>query len=279
MEFRIFDSVSFFWLNESEINSLPKDQTDLEIKKLKIRSIAASGISSHDAICVHNKKSHFVYQPFHETVNLDVEACDLLLEYGYVCTLVFFTNLALIPFRMLNKLANPFVNHGLDFIHDLRTKNAKLAVLSFLSFVIDGFIGSVKTFYYGLGIGVAALDGMLLNPIRGFHAIELLERKYEPFPLNQGFSNIDERLKHLGLIDGKINPKDPEHPDELRFEILEGEIAIKEKADGDIFPTANYLEYQARIYGAFIKTQAELTLQKIQTFIQERWNKAEEASA
>ena len=278
MQIRFFDSLAFLWLKKEEIDLLPKDETDLRIARLTVNSI------NHDettwALChaVINRKSGYVYYPFEETTNLSDREIDLLPSYGNLCVKVFFTNFIMIPFRAAMKPIQAIYDNGQLFIQDLRERNAVLAVLSFTSFLIDGYIAALKTLYYGLGMSLAALDGILFNPVRGFHAIELLERKYEPVRMQVGFSNIDQKLIHLGKLDSCCDPKHPTLSDVQRFIPHDDDFEIKTKEPSDLFPLFPYLLHQLQRLLETLKEKSLDTAHSVRCYIATRWPSTDQRS-
>lgn len=276
MQIRFFDSLAFLWLKKEEIDLLPKDETDLRIARLTVNSITHDETTQALCHAVINRKSGYVYYPFEETTNLSDREIDLLPSYGNLCVKVFFTNFIMTPFRAAIKPVQAIVDNGQLFIRDLQEGNSVLAMLSFTSFLIDGYIAAFKTLYYGLGMSLAALDGILFNPVRSFHAIELLERKYEPVRMQVGFSKIDVKLSHLGKLDSCCDPKHPTLSDVQRFIPHADEFKIKTKEPSDLFPLCPYLLHQFLCLLEALKEKSLDTAHSVRCYIETHWLKAEQ---
>jgi hypothetical protein len=126
---------------------------------------------------------------------------------------------------------------------------------------IGQFIEIFRLIHYSFGVQIAALEGLLFDPIKGVFVIELMEKK-----LNRGLDNksdplykfsrnkieIDDYLHHW-YIDRNIincdhlNAKIEKIDSEVikKFEILkEKEFLVSSKPD--LFPLVHYLTFQIK---------------------------------
>lgn len=250
------------WLTEQELENIP-----IGIEDIKCISILDKTINSAPFNVLLNEKNEFIYTRVLQGSNID--QIDLSYELGKICFFAFCKNILEMPMMILKEIFRPIV----EIFKDYRDLQLPFAVSTSVLRVLYAVSQVFRISYYMLPIQLAAIQGFLFNPARGFAKCSLLMEKLVHDHPNQHHLNSCEekksinpkelessihlwypeiRLRRSGCLKDEESFATSDFEPILKFSVNEM-YKIEAKSIPGIFPLSSYIGYK------LVKTSGQVT--------------------
>lgn len=260
-----FNGIYRIWLNYEDLQKVPLGSTDLKLVEVFKNKFKDGTVEKRKLVYLLNEKTKHLYCPFSEKFievykKNDFSKCEFNAEkvYSFKCREIFIKNF---PETFFCKIVKALICVGWNFIEALNNGEPPLAILSSLMLIPGQFMEVIRLIYYSIGIQIAALEGLLFDPIKGVFVIELMEtllnrtidKKEDPIhKFSKNKLEIDDYLHHWYLdctiikndnLDAKTLIYTPCLEEKQKFELLR-QKDCKVSLKPNLFPLVNYITFK-----------------------------------